>query len=247
MRARILGVEVADELRGIVREPTALFFSVLMPVAFFLLFVSMFGDQSAGGVSEATRMVANFGTFGVLAVTLVTPGVGVARDREIGWLRAKRVSPVPVEVTLAAKVTAALPYALTVLVIMAITAGFTSSLDAPAGRLLAVGGILLLGCLPFALLSLAIGLRANTNTAVAVLQAILLPCAVLSGLWMPLAILPDVIAAIAKFLPTYHLAQLAEGQVSGDTSNTLLHIGVLVATACVCAPLAAVAYRRSKS
>src|SRR5699024_5148472 len=109
-----------------------------MPVAFFALFVSIYGDYPAGDLSQATLLLANFGTFGVLAVTLVTPGVGVARDREIGWLRAKRVSPVPVGVTLAAKVAATLPYALTVLVAMGVTATFTSSLDAAAGDLLAV-------------------------------------------------------------------------------------------------------------
>src|SRR5699024_2966287 len=171
---------------------------------------------------------------------------GVARDREIGWLRAKRVSPVPVGVTLAAKVAAALPYALTVLVAMGVTAAFTSSLDAPVGSLLAVAGILLLGCLPFALLSLAIGLQATTNATVAVLQAILMPCAVLSGLWMPLSVLPGLVGDIATFLPTYHLAQLAEARVSGDTGGLWGHVLVLLATTCVCAPFAAVSYRHAK-
>lgn len=246
MWARVLRTELADELRAIVREPTALFFSVVMPVAFFALFVSIFGDYARGGVSSATLMVANFGTFGVLAVTLVTPGVGVAQDREIGWLRAKRVSAVPVGVTLAAKVAAALPYALTVLTAMAVTAAFTGSLEASPARLLAVAGILLLGCLPFALLGLAIGLQAKTNTTVAVLQAILMPSAVLSGLWMPLAMLPGFIGDLARFLPTYHLAQLAEGQVGGESTDTVLHVVVLLATLCVTAALAAVSYRHAK-
>lgn len=248
MWTRVLQAEVADELRGIVREPTALFFSVVMPVAFFALFVSIYGDYSNGGVSSATLMVANFGTFGVLAVTLVTPGVGVARDREIGWLRAKRVSAVPISVTLAAKVAAALPYALTVLAAMTVTAMFTGSLDTSTARLLAVAGILLLGCLPFALLSVAIGLRAGTNTTVAVLQAILMPSAVLSGLWMPLSILPEFIGDLARFLPTYHLAQLAVGQVDpGRDSGAVGHVLVLVASACVCAGLAAMSYRRGQA
>lgn len=243
---RVLHAEITDELRGILREPTALFFSVVMPVAFFALFVSIFGDYSNGRVSSATLMTANFGTFGVLAVTLVTPGVGVARDREIGWLRAKRVSAVPVGVTLMAKVAAALPYALTVLAAMTVTAAFTGSLQAPALRLLAVGGILLLGCLPFALLSVAIGLRAGTNTTVATLQAILMPAAVLSGLWMPLSTLPEFIGDLARFLPTYHLAQLAVSQVDpAQASDTALHLGVLVATACVFAALAVMSYRRA--
>ena len=248
MWTRVLHAEVADELRGIVREPTALFFSVVMPVAFFALFVSIFGDYSSGGVSSATLMVANFGTFGVLAVTLVTPGVGVARDREIGWLKAKRVSAVPISVTLAAKVAAALPYALTVLAAMTATAAFTGSLDASPVRLLAVAGILLLGCLPYALLSVAIGMQASSNATVAVLQAILMPSAVLSGLWMPLSMLPEFIGDLARFLPTYHLAQLAVGQVDpGPGTGTVGHVLVLVAAACVCAGLAAMSYRRGKA
>lgn len=247
MLSRVLRSEVTDELRGIVREPTALFFSVVMPVAFFALFISIFGDYQRGGVSAATMMVANFGTFGVLAVTLVTPGVGVARDREIGWLRAKRVSAVPVGVTLSAKIGATLPYALTVLAAMTVTASVTGSLDAAPGRLLAIAAILLLGCLPFTLLSVAIGLQASTNTTVAVLNAILMPSAVLSGLWMPLAILPEFIGDLAHFLPTYHLAQLAVSQVSQLRTDTLLHVGVLLATTVVTAALAAVSYRHARS
>ena len=38
MNTRIFRTEVRDELLGIVREPTALVFSVLTPVAFFALF-----------------------------------------------------------------------------------------------------------------------------------------------------------------------------------------------------------------
>ena len=45
MNTRIFRTEVRDELLGIVREPTALFFSVLVPVAFFALFATMFGDE----------------------------------------------------------------------------------------------------------------------------------------------------------------------------------------------------------
>jgi DNA-binding CsgD family transcriptional regulator len=121
---RVFAVEITDELRGIVREPTALFFSILMPVAFFALFVSIFGGHSSGGTHVGTSMLATFGTYGVLTVTLMNPGITVAQDRERGWLRAKRVSAVPVGVTLAAKVVAALPYAVGVLLAMAATAAW---------------------------------------------------------------------------------------------------------------------------
>jgi len=84
MTARILRYEIRDELLGILREPTALFFSVLMPVGFFALFTAMFSGQATE--SPSTAMIVPFGTFGALAVVLMNPGIGLADARERGWL-----------------------------------------------------------------------------------------------------------------------------------------------------------------
>jgi ABC-2 type transport system permease protein len=238
-------VELADELRGVVREPAALFFSVVMPVAFFALFVSLFGKFSDGGLSAGTTMIATFGAFGVISVVLMNPGIGVAADRERGWLRAKQVSAVPIGVTLAAKVVAALPYAAGVLVAMTATAAVTGALNAPLPALLRVLGVLVVGALPFALLSLAIGFQVGSGAAAAVLNAILIPSAVVSGLWMPLEIMPAFFRDVAAFLPTYHLSELARAQLTGGP--VLTHVLVLLGTAIVAAVLAAVSYRHARS
>jgi ABC-2 type transport system permease protein len=245
VNAKVFGVELTDELRGIVREPAALFFSIVMPVAFFALFVSLFGKFSSGGVSAGTSMVATFGAFGVISVALMNPGIGVAADRERGWLRAKQVSAVPIGVTLAAKVVAALPYAAGVLIAMTATAAITGSLDASVPVLLRILVVLVLGALPFALLSLAIGFQVGSGAAAAVLNAILIPSAVVSGMWMPLAIMPAFFADIARFLPTYHLSELAKAQLTGAPVFT--HVLVLVGTTIVTAALAAVSYRHARS
>ena len=245
MSAKVFGVELTDELRGIVREPAALFFSIVMPVAFFALFVSLFGKFSSGGVSAGTTMVATFGAFGVISVVLMNPGIGVAADRERGWLRAKQVSAVPIGVTLAAKVVAALPYAAGVLLAMMTTAAITGSLNASLPALLRMLLVLVLGALPFALLSLAIGFQVGSGAAAAVLNAILIPTAVVSGLWMPLSIMPAFFADIARFLPTYHLSELAKAQLTG--APVLTHVLVLLGTTVVTAALAAVSYRHARS
>lgn len=245
MNAKVFGVELTDELRGIVREPAALFFSIVMPVAFFALFVSLFGKFSSGGVSAGTSMVATFGAFGVISVVLMNPGIGVAADRERGWLRAKQVSAVPIGVTLAAKVVAALPYAAGVLIAMTATAAITGSLDASMPVLLRILVVLVLGALPFALLSLAIGFQVGSGAAAAVLNAILIPSAVVSGLWMPLEIMPAFFGDIARFLPTYHLAGLARAQLTG--APVLTHVLVLLGTTIVTAALAALSYRHARS
>ncbi len=245
MNAKVFGVELTDELRGIVREPAALFFSIVMPVAFFALFVSLFGKFSDGGMSAGTSMVATFGAFGVISVVLMNPGIGVAADRERGWLRAKQVSAVPIGVTLAAKVVAALPYAAGVLLAMMTTAAITGSLNASVPALSRMLLVLVLGALPFALLSLAIGFQVGSGAAAAVLNAILIPTAVVSGMWMPLSIMPAFFADIARFLPTYHLSELAKAQLTG--APVLTHVLVLLGTTIVTAALAAVSYRHARS
>lgn len=244
MTPRIFAVEVRDELLGILREPTALFFSVLMPIGFFALFVTMFGNQSGGGLSVGTLMLATYGTFAVLSVVLMNPGIGVADDRERGWLRAKKVSPVPIGVTLAAKVVAALPYAVGVLLAMAATAAVLGVLDASALTLLRLAGVLLVGGVPFALVGLAIGFQATANATTAILNGTLIPAAIASGLWMPLEMLPDWIGRIAPFLPTYHLGQVALAQVQGGA--VLDHLLILLGMAAVAAVIAGVSYRHAR-
>ncbi|WP_394613575.1 ABC transporter permease [Lentzea sp. JNUCC 0626] len=245
MTRQVFGVEVADELRGIVREPAALFFSVVMPVAFFALFVSLFGKFSSGGLSAGTQMIATFGAFGVISVVLMNPGLGVAADRERGWLRAKQVSSVPIGVTLTAKVVAALPYAAGVLVAMTATAALTGSLNAPVLALLKLGVVLVVGSLPFALVSLAIGFQVKAGAGAAILNAIMIPTSVVSGLWMPLDIMPPFFRDIAAFLPNYHLSELARAQLNGGP--VLTHVLVLLAFAAVAAVAAGVSYRHARS
>lgn len=240
MTARMLRVEIRDELVAILREPTALFFSVLMPVLFYTMFVGLFGAE---GVTDA-GIIAPFGTFAVLSVVMMSPGIGLADARERGWLRVKRVSGTPLWMTLLAKVIAAVPYALGVLLAMTGAAVLVGSMTVDVGVLLRVFAVLVLGALPFAMFSLAIGARAGANASSAILNAILMPMVIASGLWFPHEIMPEWVATIGATLPTFHLAELAMVQVEGGA--WLGHLAVLGLTAIVGAGVAGLAYRSAR-
>lgn len=246
LTVRILLAETLDELRGVIREPTALFFSVAMPVGFYALFVSLWGAEPAqtGGMTVGSSMLATFGTFGVVGVTLLTPGVGVAEERERGWLRAKRVSPTPLPVTLAAKVIACVPHALAVLLAMTAIGLAPGTVDLAAAAWARLATVLVIGALPFALIGLAVGFLASTNATTAILMALYIPSSVASGLWMPLEVLPETMQRLAPALPTYHLARLGLAQV--DAEGGASHLAALVAMTVVAAGLASLAYRRSR-
>lgn len=240
MKARMMRLEIRDELLGILREPTALFFSIVMPVLFYTMFIAMFGGE---GPTDA-RMIAPFGTFAALAVVMMTPGIGLADARERGWLRVKRVSGTPLWVTLTAKVIASIPYVVGVLAAMTVAAILVGSMTVDLVILTRVVTVLVLGALPFSLFSLAIGARAGTNASAAILNGILMPAAIASGLWFPLEIMPDWLARVGQFLPTYHLAQLAQAQV--ESGPWLGHLAVVGLTAVIGAAVAAVAYRSAR-
>ena len=244
MMGRIFAVELRDELRAIVREPTSLFFGILMPVGLFIMFNLLYGHEAAQGLSAGTAMVATFGTYGVITVAALQPGIGVASDRDLGWLRMKRVSAVPIGISLAAKATAALLYGVGVLAVMGIAADAFGTLHASPVALLRLVIVLLLGTIPFTLLSVAVGLRFRTGAAIAILNAVLFPLSILSGLWIPVQFLPKVIGQIANFLPTYHLAQLGLAQLGDGTA--MIHVLALLITTVVAGGIAAMSYRHAR-
>lgn len=241
---RVLGVEVGEGLRAIRREPAALFFSVLMPVGFFALFSSIFGggaQAGPGGLPYAASMLATYGTFGVVSVMLFNPGLGVAEDRTRGWLRVKKVSATPLGVTLVARVLAALPYAVAVMLAMS---AVTLAIAGPVlglGAWLRLVAALVFGALPFALFGLAIGFVASSNAAAAIVNALFFPMVVASGLWFPIELMPGWVQALAPWLPTFHLSQLAAAQLTG--AGALGHLVALLVTTAIGAAAAGLAYR----
>jgi ABC-2 type transport system permease protein len=58
-------------------------------------------------------------------------------------------------------------------------------------------------------MGLAIGFFAGPNSAPAVVNIFYLPLSFLSGLWVPVDMLPNFLQKLAAGLPPYHLAQLA--------------------------------------
>lgn len=245
MTPAVLMIELRDELYAIIREPAALFFSIAMPVGFFALFASMLADAPAGPVSVPTFMLATFGTFGVVGVALLNPGIGVAEDRERGWFRVKKASPVPVGATLTAKVLAGMPVALGVLTAMTVTSIALGAFDTDLVTWLRIAAILLVGSLPFALLGLAVGFKTSGRVAPAVLNAVFLPMSIASGLWFPLEQLPGFVQDLAPALPLYHLSELAVGVlVDAPVVDNLIALAI---TTVVAAALAAWAYGSSRA
>ena len=241
---RIYALEAKYEFLKQMRLPAYVVPSLAFPLVFYFMFgVAL--PHGHGGFDVPTYMLATYGAFGVMNVSLFGFGVGVAIERGQGWMLFKRASPMPPFAYFTAKLATILLFSLIMaggLFLLGATAG---GVRLPLGAWLSLLGTLTLGTIPFAAFGLAVAYWAGPNSAVAVLNIIALPSAFGSGMWIPIQMLPPVIKKIALFLPPYHYAQLALRTLGLDRGEPpALHAVVLAAFTALSLGLAWIGYRR---
>ena len=104
---------------------------------------------------------------------------------------------------------------------------------------------MLLSVIPFCALGLAIGAWVKAQSAVAIVNLVFLPMAFLSGLWIPIALLPSFVQDVAVVFPAYHQSQLALKVVALDEGGSAaVHAQMVGVFTVVFLIVAAVGFRR---
>lgn len=233
---RAYALEAKYEFLRVLRTPSFAIPSLLFPPLFYLLFAILLNRGSA---AASYYLFATYSVFGVMAPGLFGFGVSVAIERERGWLALKRVAPMPAGAYLAAKMLMAMAFALIIYAMLAAMAATLGGVRLEPMRWLLLGAIAAFGVLPFCALGLLIGSRANAAASPAIINFIYLPMAFLSGLWMPLTMLPQFVGDIAVLWSPYHLAQLALAAIGREyAGNMFAHLGFLAIFTIVCFAIA---------
>jgi ABC-2 type transport system permease protein len=241
----ILAREIHGELLSAWRMPGFVLPTLLFPALFYTLFALLM--PFGGGIHMPTWLLATHGVFGIMAPALFGFGVRVASERGEGWLRLKRVVPLPPLLALAARCAMAMLFALVVFVILASLGALFGEVRLARLDWLLLAAVLVVGTLPFCALGLAFGLWLSPQAAPAVVNLVYLPMAFLSGLAVPLAVFPGWLQTMAIALPPYHLAAIALHVVDARPSeHLLLHAAVLAGFTALCLAIAALGWRRAR-
>ncbi|TXH67372.1 MAG: ABC transporter permease [Lysobacteraceae bacterium] len=220
-------LEAKYECLRLLRTPSFALPSLLFPALFYLLFGVVLG-QSPGG-QAARYLLATYGVFGAMATGLFAFGVTLAIEREQGFLTYKRALPMPPGAHLLAKMAMAAMFSAMISVLLAVIAAGLAGVTLRPAQWALLFAINVIGVLPFSALGLFIGTLVGGQGAPAVVNLIFLPMAFLSGLWIPLRMLPEPVNQIAPVWPSYHHAQIALKVIGMDAGGSLaLHIAVLV-------------------
>jgi len=231
------------ETLRILRDRRYLFFTILAPLGYYLLFTSI-GDTggTAEGVGVALYFMVSMASFGVIGGSVVAGG-GVANDRASGWVRQLRIIPLSAPRIVVAKVLAQMVTALPVILVIFAAAAIDHHVRLAAWQWLALVVLLWIGAAPFAALGLAIGYASTPQSAQPTLVASMLLLTIFGGIWFPISNLPAGLRRLATVLPSHRYADIG-WRLGAGRAPALSDALALAAWFVALAALASLAYRR---
>ncbi len=244
---RVFVTEAKYELIKQMRIPAFMIPTIGFPIMFYVLFGLVMQSGRPDAQQIAQYLLATYGAFGVIGISLFALGVGVAVERGQGWLAVKRASPMPVSAYFLAKYFATLVIGVILMVLISAVGVVFGHVHLSAGHWAALFAAECLGAIPFCAMGLAIGYLAGPNSAAPTVNIIYLPMAFLSGLFIPAEMLPKLLQGFAVVLPPFHLGQLALVAVGAKpASDAWGHILALLGFLVLFTIIAVIAYRRDE-
>ena len=204
----IFAQEARCEFLKLFRNRTFTLATIGFPVMFYVLFGLSNRGNHEGGVAMAKYLLGGYACFGLVGAALFGIGVGLSTERGAGWLELKRTSPMPPMAYLVAKCITAQAFGLVIVALLTLLAIVFGGVQLSPREFATMLGVAFLGTIPFAALGLLIALVAPPQATAAIVNLVYLPMSFMSGLWIPLRMLPHWLQSVAPMLPTYHLSQL---------------------------------------
>ena len=216
-------------------------FSFGFPLVFFWLLAAPQHNKiiSHTGLTYAAYYMVSLASFGTM-MSMISTGARIAGERQTGWTRQLRISPLSVRAYFRAKVLTGYAMAILSLLLLYIS-GALLGVSLPAGRWLAMTGLIAVGLLPFAGLGVFIGHLVNTDSVGPLMGGLISILAFLGGTWFPIT--SGFLHSFGQFLPSWWLVQARNVALDGQGWDARGWVTVAAWTA-IFAAGAAWAYRR---
>ena len=200
------------------RNREAAFFSFLFPILLLVLIGSVYGDEPIEDVSAPTFLLIGLLGYGVAANAFAGLAITLVVRREAGLLKRVRGTPLGPGPYLAAVIGSTVVVIVLQVIAQLLLGVYVLDADWPDRPLLFAFAILL-GAAAFAALGIAITTVVRTaDGSSAVVNAIYLPMAFISGVFFSTEEMPAFLQAISEVLPlTYFLDLIHASFVPGES------------------------------
>ena len=213
------------EIRRRLRNRRSVFFSVLLPMAFFLMFTTTdYSSTPYGNGNVVANMMIGMALYGAL-MTTTGAGAAVSTERASGWSRQLRLTPLKPIAYIAAKVIVGM--LISAVAVGAVYAcGPYRHAHMPVSAWIASALIIWLGSLVFVAFGLFIGYLLPSDNAMQVVGPLMALLAFLGGMFIPLT--PgSTMDRIGSLTPMYGLHNLALWPMGAETFSWWWMVNVL--------------------
>ncbi|MGB2676491.1 MAG: ABC transporter permease [Candidatus Acidiferrum sp.] len=205
-------------IRITLRNKAFLFFSLIMPLAIFFLYGSVFAKGKPEAVAYLMGPILSFtvmGTFWGLSMQLVT-------WREQGILRRFRLAPIAASSMIMSSILANYLLIMPTVIFELLLARFIYHVTS-FGNLISVFVLVILGITAFGAMGLVVASVTNTMQETQIINQLLWFALIfLSGATVPLALLPHMVQRVGLFLPaTYFVYGLQRAMLADAHLQTL--------------------------
>jgi ABC-2 type transport system permease protein len=230
------------ELRRLFRNRRFFVLSLGFPIAlYFLIAGPNRNDHDFGGTGLAAPLyymvsLASFGTM----MAMVSTGARIAGERQAGWTRQLRITPLSPRAYIRAKIVTAYASAGVSLAALYVC-GAVLGVSIPVGIWVRMTLLIVVALLPFAALGIFLGHLLNVDAIGPATGGTVSLLAFISGTWFPVT--SGILHTIGRFVPSYWLVEAARLPIHSQAWGTFGWAVVLGWTV-VLATAAAWAYRR---
>ena len=207
---RLFQHEVRTEQRLFWRNREAAFFTFALPIIFFLIFGSIYGDDVIKDehVTAKEFLEAGMVGYGVASTAFAGLAITMVIRRESGVLKRIRATPLPAATYLGAVLASTFVVFLVQVVLIIAIGRLVFHIPLPHNAV-SLFGALVLGAASFA--AMGLGLTSAVRSAEgasAVVNAVYLPMAIISGTFFSPQRFPGVLRVIAEVLPLTYFTKI---------------------------------------
>ncbi|MBJ7348315.1 MAG: ABC transporter permease [Thermoleophilaceae bacterium] len=205
--ARLAAHQFRYEQKIFWRNVPAVFFSLVLPLLFLLIFATIFGGQtdSQRKITLDAYYVPGIVSLGVISATLLNIAMSLSIQREEGILKRLRSTPLPTSVFVLGRAVGAVVNAYLIAAVIMLAGLLLYGVELSPERLLGAALVVSVAAAAFCCLGFALTiLIPNGDAAPAVTNAIVLPLYFISGVFFPVDDAPQWLNTVANIFPIKH-------------------------------------------
>lgn len=212
------------ELRRLSRNRRYSIFTIALPVVLYLVIAPSVKHVSAYGVAYAAYYMLAMASIGAFSGALTGNAQRIAQERKDGWVRQLRLTSLPANAYVTAKLIASMATTVPSIVIVLALGRFYGGVHLAGWKWLAVGLVIWIGSLAFASLGVGLGYRFMPDTVQPIAALVYFVMSIGGGLFFAL---PASLAKIGQVLPTYQTTRIGTDLIGNHAVPAMAYITVL--------------------